>query len=132
MVNKKLNRLIFDAKGQAIMLTKRQKNLLKRRLVDCLVGEKEIRKIVIFGSFLKSPEPHDIDVAVFQDSDEKYLPLAMRYRKKTRAIAHVIPIDIIPLRADARSEVFMDEIERGRLYMKDETKKWPTALQAWQ
>jgi len=97
------------------MLTEQQKNSLKRRLVDCLEGEKEICKIVIFGSFLKSPEPHDLDVAVFQDSNEKYLPLAMRYRKKTRAIAHVIPIDIIPLRADARSEVFMDEITQGEV-----------------
>jgi hypothetical protein len=39
----------------------------------------------------------------------------MKYRKKIRAIARVIPVDIIPLRADARSEFFMDEIERGEV-----------------
>ena len=97
------------------MFTERQKNSLKRRLVDCLEGEREICKIVIFGSFLKSPEPHDIDVAVFQDSSEKYLPLAMKYRKKTRSVAQVIPLDILPLRADVRSEFFMDEIAQGEV-----------------
>lgn len=95
------------------MFTERQKDLLKRQLISCLEGEKEVRKVVIFGSFLNSSDPNDLDVAVFQDSDEKYLPLAMKYRKKTRAIAHIIPLDIIPLRADARSEVFMDEITQG-------------------
>jgi len=97
------------------MLTQKQKDLLKRQLVGCLEGEKEVRKVVIFGSFLNSSDPHDLDVAVFQDSSEKYLPLAMKYRKKTRAIAHVIPLDIIPLRADAGSEVFMDEITQGEI-----------------
>jgi predicted nucleotidyltransferase len=97
------------------MLTQKQKDSLKRQLISCLEGEQEVRKIVVFGSFLNSSDPNDLDVAVFQDSSEKYLPLAMKYRKKTRTIARVIPLDIIPLRADARSEVFMDEIERGEV-----------------
>lgn len=97
------------------MLTQPQKDSLKRKLVSCLENEKEICRIVIFGSFLKSSEPHDIDVAVFQDSNEKYLPLAMKYRKKTRAIAHIIPLDIIPLKAEAESETFMNEISQGEI-----------------
>lgn len=97
------------------MFTERQKDSLKRQLISCLEGEKEVRKVVIFGSFLNSSDPNDLDVAVFQDSSEKYLPLAMKYRKKTRAIAHIIPLDIIPLRVDARGEVFMDEITRGEI-----------------
>lgn len=97
------------------MLTRQQKDSLKQQLISCLKGEQEVCKIVIFGSFLKSSEPHDIDVAVFQDSSEKYLPLAMKYRKKTRAIAHIIPLDIIPLRAEAESETFMNEIAQGEI-----------------
>ena len=97
------------------MFTEAQKDSLKRQLVSCLEGEKEICRIVIFGSFLKSSEPHDIDVAVFQDSNEKYLPLAMKYRKKARAIAHIIPLDIIPLKAEAESETFMNEIAQGEI-----------------
>ncbi len=97
------------------MLTQPQKDLLKHQLVSCLGGEKEVRRIVIFGSFLKSSDPHDLDVAVFQDSSEKYLPLAMKYRKKTRAIARIIPLEIIPLQAEARSGTFMDEITQGEV-----------------
>ena len=97
------------------MFTQQQKNLLKQQLVSCLEGEEEVRKIVIFGSFLKSSEPHDLDVAVFQASSEKYLPLAMKYRRKTRAIARIIPVDIIPLKAEAGGETFMDEIAQGEI-----------------
>jgi len=112
---KDLGQLIFDVEGRVVMLTRQQKDSLKEQLVSCLKGEKEVRKIVIFGSFLKSSEPHDLDVAVFQTSSEKYLPLAMKYRKKTRAIARIIPIDIIPLKTDANSETFMDEIAQGEV-----------------
>jgi len=97
------------------MLTQPQKDSLKHQLVSCLGGEKEVRKIVIFGSFLKSSDPHDLDVAVFQDSSEKYLPLAMKYRRKTRSIARIVSLDIIPLKANASSETFMDEIAQGEV-----------------
>ena len=97
------------------MLTQHQRNLLKQQLVSCLEGEKEICRIVVFGSFLRSSEPRDIDVAVFQDSSEKYLPLAMKYRKKARPIARVIPLDIIPLKVEAGSGIFMDEIAQGEI-----------------
>lgn len=95
--------------------TQHQKNSLKQQLVSCLEGEKEICRIVIFGSFVKSSEPRDIDVAIFQDSSEKYLPLAMKYRKKTRPIARIIPVDIIPLKAEAGSGILMDEIAQGEV-----------------
>jgi len=97
------------------MFTEDQKESLKEHLVSCLKGEKEIRKIVIFGSFIKSPDPHDIDVAVFQDSNEKYLSLAMKYRRITRAIARVLPLDIIPIKAQASDGTFMDEIAQGEI-----------------
>ena len=64
------------------MFTERQKQLVKERLVSSLKSEVEVRRIVTFGSFVHSDDPHDLDVAVYQDSDEKYLPLAMKYRKK--------------------------------------------------
>ncbi len=97
------------------MFTEQQKQSLKQQLVSLLETEKEVCRIVIFGSFLSSKDPHDIDVAVFQDSDEKYLPLAMKYRKKTRAIARMIPLDILPLKAGVQNGAFMDEIEHGEI-----------------
>lgn len=97
------------------MFTENQKQLLKQQLVDSLKTEAEVCRIVIFGSFLSSSEPNDMDVAIFQDSDEKYLPLAMKYRKKTRDIARIIPMNIIPLRAGLKSGVFLEEIEQGEV-----------------
>ena len=97
------------------MFTEEQKESLKERLVGCLKGEKEIRRVFIFGWFLKTLDPHDIDIAVFQDSREKYLPLAMKYRKITRAIARIIPLDIIPIKAGARDDTFLDEIAQGEV-----------------
>jgi len=97
------------------MFTEQQKQDLKQRLIDSLKTEAEVCRIVIFGSFLSSNEPNDMDVAVFQDSDEKYLPLAMKYRKKTRNIARIIPLDIIPVKAGAGGEFLIDEIEQGEI-----------------
>jgi predicted nucleotidyltransferase len=97
------------------MFTEQQKQSLKQQLVSLLETEREVCRIVIFGSFLSSKDPHDIDVAIFQDSDEKYLPLAMKYRRKTRDIARRIPLDILPLKAGVQGEVFMDEIEQGEV-----------------
>src|SRR4030042_776766 len=97
------------------MISENEKQNLKRELAGCLKTEKEIRRIVIFGSFLNSPYPHDIDVAVFQDSTDQYLTLAMKYRKRTRDIARVIPLDIIPIRNDASSGFLMDEIKQGEI-----------------
>jgi len=97
------------------MFTEQQKQLLKQQLVNALKTEREVYRIVIFGSFLSSSEPNDMDVAIFQDSDEKYLPLAMKYRKKTRDITRIIPLDIIPVRKDASSGFLMDEIEQGEI-----------------
>ncbi len=97
------------------MFTEKQKQLLKRQLVDSLKTEDEIRRIVIFGSFVNSDNPHDLDVAVFQDSNDKYLDLSMKYRKKTRELARIIPLDIIPLKAGRKDGFFMDEVESGEI-----------------
>jgi predicted nucleotidyltransferase len=108
-INVSYQNLLFD------MFTEKQKQLLKQQLVDSLRAESEICRIVIFGSFVNSDNPRDLDVAVFQDSDNKYLPLAMKYRKKTRELARIIPLDIIPLKAGVKDGFFMDEIESGEV-----------------
>jgi uncharacterized protein len=97
------------------MLSTEQKRALMDELVVSLGEEQEVCRIVIFGSFLRSDAPHDLDIAVFQDSEEAYLPLALKYRRKTRRIARTIPLDIVPLRAGAKDGSFLDEIERGEV-----------------
>ncbi len=97
-------------------LNEQEKSVLKQELVNCLHAEKEIRKIVIFGSFLYSDDPHDLDVAVFQDSVEPYLPLAMKYRKKTRSIARRICLDILPLKFQAQDDPCLAEVAQGEVF----------------
>ncbi len=98
-----------------MILTEKQKDELKKELVLCLKSDEEVRKIVVFGSFINSGDPLDLDVAVFQESDEAYLPLAMKYRRKTRAIAKKIPLDIFPVKSNAKNHTFLSEIDRGEV-----------------
>ena len=96
-------------------LTSQDKENLKKELAATLSEEPEVTKVVVFGSFLNASDPHDLDVAVFQDSDQAYLPLAMKYRKKTRMIRRRIPLDIFPLKSGAAANLMLDEIARGEV-----------------
>jgi predicted nucleotidyltransferase len=96
--------------------TDQDKLRIKQEVVDRLKGEPEVRKVVIFGSFATNPEPHDIDVAIFQDSDEAYLPLALKYRKLLRPVAKQIPLDVLPLRSTVPGGWFVrEEVLRGEV-----------------
>lgn len=96
-------------------VTDGKKEELKKELLACLCSETEIMKIVVFGSFVHSDNPHDLDVAIFQKSEEPYLPLALKYRKKTRPIARKIPLDIFPLKYGVQADPFLNEIARGEV-----------------
>ena len=96
-------------------LTQLEKNDIKRELAVSLRDESEITKIVVFGSFLTANDPHDMDVAVFQNSNQTYLPLAMKYRRKTRMIASRIALDILPLKAGVRDSIMLDAIAQGEV-----------------
>lgn len=98
-----------------MIATTQQKEQIKRDLAACLSREKEVRKVVVFGSFLTSETPNDLDVAIFQDSDEPYLPLAMKYRRLLRPIADQIPVDVIPVRPNGAGGQFLMEIEKGEV-----------------
>jgi len=107
-----------------MILTKEQKDELKKELVLCLGSDEKVKKIVVFGSFINSNDPVGLDVAVFQESNEPYLPLSMKYRRKTRSIGDKIPIDIFPVRQGSKDHSFLSEIAQEKLSMRDETKTW--------
>lgn len=86
---------------------------MKRDLISCLSGDQEIQRIVIFGSFVDSASPNDMDVAIFQNSSESYLSLAVKYRTQARSVSQKIPLDIIPLRHDVVDDPFLKEVEQG-------------------
>jgi predicted nucleotidyltransferase len=91
------------------------KQKIKSEIVKGLENDPEVRKIVVFGSFLHSLDPADVDIAIFQDSAEPYLELALKYRKQTRAVSRKIPVDIIPLRAGDYDDPFLDEVDAGEI-----------------
>lgn len=95
--------------------TRLQKESLKQEIKEILSQEKEVSKIFIFGSFVKSAYPNDIDIAIFQDSDKPYLELAMKYRKLIRPIARKIAVDVIPIKSTAADSWFLSEIKNGEL-----------------
>jgi len=93
-------------------LTQAQKDRIKKDLRDVLSAEREVTKIIIFGSFINSDDPHDIDIAVFQDSNQQYIPLSMKYRRLVRKLARTLSVDIIPIKEGAKN-TFVEEVKSG-------------------
>jgi predicted nucleotidyltransferase len=102
---------IFKKKKEIVM----NKAELKNKIVDSLKGEKEIERIIIFGSFNKSQFPNDIDIAVVQNSSDNYLTLALKYRKLIRNISKEIAVDIFPIVRENGNSFFTTEIASGEV-----------------
>lgn len=96
-------------------LDRKNKEEIKRQIVASLKSELEIQKIIIFGSYLNSNNPKDIDIAIIQDSGLTYLSLALKYRKLMRNLAKRIPLDVIPINSESSENWFLDEINSGEL-----------------
>ena len=88
---------------------------LKNRIVELLKGQKEIERIIIFGSFNKSDSPNDIDIAVVQNSSDNYLTLALKYRSLIRSISKEIAIDIFPIIDKNKNNFFINEVASGEV-----------------
>jgi predicted nucleotidyltransferase len=96
-------------------LNNENKEEIKRQVIASLKSELEIQKIIIFGSYLNSDNPKDIDIAIIQDSEQPYLSLALKYRKLMRKLAKRIPLDVIPINSESPANWFLDEINSGEL-----------------
>ncbi len=97
------------------------KDLMQNRKIDIKLSIiknlkifKEIDKIILFGSFINSNNPNDIDIAIFQNSNQKFIPLSLKYRKSLKTIAKIIPIDVIPIKNGIDGE-FIKEIQKGEI-----------------
>ncbi len=97
------------------MLSESEKNELKSKIANSLLSSSEIEKIIIFGSFLDAQSPNDIDIAIFQNSSDNYLTLALKYRKMIRDVSKEIPVDVIPIKSSAIKNFLIDEIEKGEV-----------------
>jgi len=92
-----------------------KKDEVKNEIVNSLKEQKEIERIIIFGSFNESDSPNDIDIAVVQNSNENYLTLALKYRKLIRNISKEIAIDIFPISEKNDNSFFINEIASGEV-----------------
>ncbi len=97
-----------------MFLTKTSKAKFINIIKDNISQFDEVSKIVLFGSFVKSNEPNDIDIAIIQNSNENFLSLSLKYRKVLRDLSKKIPLDIIPIKANSEGS-FWEEINKGQI-----------------
>jgi uncharacterized protein len=89
---------------------------IRQQLQSAFVDDNKVEKIIVFGSFITSETPHDLDLAVFCNSSDDYLTLALALRKKLRNISSIIPIDLVPIAMPYDSSAaFMQEINKGEV-----------------
>ena len=81
---------------------------------DKLSQFSEVNKVILFGSFVKSANPNDIDIAIVQNSNDNFLTLSLKYRKVLRELSKTIPLDIVPIKANTEG-VFLEEINKGQI-----------------
>lgn len=81
---------------------------------DKLSQFNEVNKIILFGSFIKSNNPNDIDIAIVQNSNDNFLTLSLKYRKVLRDLSKIIPLDIVPVKQN-KDGVFLEEINKGQV-----------------
>ncbi len=85
-------------------------NIIKEKLSQF----SEVNQIVLFGSFIKSNNPNDIDIAIIQKSNDNFLTLSLKYRKVLRSLSKIIPLDIIPIKQNSNG-TFLKEINKGQI-----------------
>jgi uncharacterized protein len=105
----------MDQEAPTMVFDANDKRKIKQDMAKCLAIDTEITRIVVFGSFNQSENPADIDVAVFQTSNQPYMPLALKYRSQTRSVSLKISLDIIPIRPNAADGPLLDEINKGEV-----------------
>ena len=95
-------------------MTVNEKENIKKNIADAIKVNSEVKKIILFGSFLHSDFPNDLDIAIFENSAEDYITLAIKYRRQLRGVVKKTPLDIIPLK-DVYNNFFVQGINNGEV-----------------
>jgi len=66
-----------------------EKQQIRQQIRSAFVDDSKVEKVVVFGLFITSEFPQDIDLAVFCYSNDDYLTLALALRKKLRGISNI-------------------------------------------
>ena len=88
---------------------------IKNEIVHHLSAYPSLQKIIIFGSFFVVSTPHDIDIAVIDNSGKDYMTLAIDYRKLLHSLAGRISVDLVPLKSMDSEGYMMCEIKKGQV-----------------
>jgi len=99
------------------------KDEIKQQIINCLSGEPEVKKIIVFGSFVTSDKPGDIDIAIFQDSSQDYYTIGKKYRKLLRPLILKYSMDIIPIdmkKTEESDSLFLKEILKGEVLYEEQ------------
>ena len=83
-------------------------------IINSLSQFSEIGKVILFGSFVNSNHPNDIDIAIVQDSNDSFLTLSLKYRKVLRELSKTIPLDIVPIKDNVKG-AFLEELSKGKV-----------------
>jgi len=97
-----------------VSLTDNKKLNFINIIKDKLSQFQEVNKVVLFGSFVNSNNPNDIDIAIIQNSNDNFLTLSLKYRKVLRELSKMIPLDIVPIKTNSKG-VFLEEINKGQV-----------------
>jgi len=97
-----------------VSLTDNKKVNFINIIKDKLSQFQEVNKVILFGSFVKSNNPNDIDIAIVQNSNDNFLTLSLKYRKVLRELSKIIPLDIVPIKQNSKG-VFLEEINKGQV-----------------
>lgn len=97
-------------------MSKVDKAYILQQLKTTFKDDSQVDKIVVFGSFNNTDTPNDLDLAVFCNSPDDYLTLALSLRKKLRHLSKIIPVDVIPIATPYNQlSPFMCEINKGKV-----------------
>jgi len=97
-----------------VSLTDNKKLNFINIIKDKLSQFQEVNKVILFGSFVNSNNPNDIDIAIIQNSNDNFLTLSLKYRKVLRELSKMIPLDIVPIKTNSKG-VFLEEINKGQV-----------------
>lgn len=61
------------------------KQRIRQQLQSSFFDDNRVEKVVVFGSFVTSEAPHDLDLAVFCNSSDDYLTSSLALRKNCGA-----------------------------------------------
>jgi len=95
-------------------LTNTTKQSFINTIKDKLSQFNEVNKVILFGSFIHSNNPNDIDIAIVQNSNDNFITLSLKYRKVLRELSKIIALDIVPIKANTNG-IFMNEINKGKI-----------------